>query len=170
MRRNRLVQSVARAVPLLSACALLAVTAGCGIPHDPEETYRRVLRRTVRVGVCEHPPFTVLEEGKPRGIEADLIKGFARQLDATVRWHRGTEGPLIEALGQGKLDVVIGGLKESSPWSSHAGATQPYVEAGGEKFVMFVRQGENRWLLELDKYLHTRKNDAAMRLARRLPP
>lgn len=167
---NSLIQPMARAAPLLSACAILAVTAGCGMPHDPEETYRRAVGRIVRVGVCEHPPFTMLEEGKLTGIEVDLIKGFARQLDATVRWHRGAEGPLIEALGQGKLDVVIGGLKESSPWSSHAGATQPYVEAGGEKYVMFVRQGENRWLLELDKYLHTRKGDAAIRLARRLPP
>ncbi len=170
MRRNRLVQSVARVVSLLSACAMLATTAGCGMPHDPEETYRRAVGRTVRVGVCEHPPFTMLEEGKLTGIEVDMIKGFARQLDAAVRWHRGAEGPLIEALGQGKLDVVIGGLKESSPWSSHAGATQPYAEAGGEKYVMFVRQGENRWLLELDKYLHTRKGDAQAQLARSTAP
>lgn len=170
MFRNSLVQPVVRAAPLLSAFAILIVTSGCGMPHDPEQTYRRVAGRTVRVGVCEHPPFTVLEEGKLTGIEVNLIQGFARQLNAAVRWHRGAEGPLIEALGQGKLDVVIGGLKESSPWSSHAGATQPYAEAGGEKYVMFVRQGENRWLLELDKYLHTRKGDAQAQLARSTAP
>lgn len=170
MRRNRLVQSVARAVPFLSACAMLATTAGCGMPHDPEETYRRVLGATMRVGVCEHPPWTVLEEGKLSGIEIDLIRGFARQLDADIHWQRGAEGPLVEALEQGKLDVVIGGFKDSTPWSSHAGSTQPYLEAGGEKYVMLVRQGENRWLLELDKYLQTKKSGLQDALAHRAAP
>jgi hypothetical protein len=35
--------------------------------------------------------------------------------------------------------------------------TRPYVTLNSEAYVMVVRQGENCWLLALDKFLHGHK-------------
>jgi ABC-type amino acid transport substrate-binding protein len=156
--------------PLCALAMLLAVAGGCGIPRDPDGTYDRVRGATMRAGVSEHPPWTSLASGKPAGIEVDLLEDFAASLSATIRWHRGSEAPLVEALNDGRLDVIIGGFRESTPWNSHAAATQPYVESGGEKYVMLVRQGENRWLIKLDRYLAQRKADTQRRLDRQFTP
>ena len=92
------------------------------------------------------------------GTEAELVLRFARQLDAEVEWTLGTEQVLADELKHGGLDLVIGGLDDKTPWSTHAGLTRPYTDSRDSrgslhKHVMLVPMGENAFLLELDRFL-----------------
>jgi hypothetical protein len=143
--------------------ALLAIT-GCGTyPTDPEGTLERVRGGTLRVGASVNGDWVRIPEGgsspaRVEGSEADLVRQFAEHLGAEVEWVQGTEHVLAEELKHGTLDVVIGGLDDKTPWSTHAGLTRPYTESKDSrgslhKHVMLVPLGENAFLLELDRFL-----------------
>ena len=139
----------------------MAMLSACGMPRDPGGTFHRVRNGTMRVGITENPPWVLTRGERPSGIEPRLLQRLAQRLDAQIEWRIGSESALATALRNGELDVVAGGLTDSTPWSSHAGMTLPYVTAGQDRYVMIVRQGENRWLLELDRFLHDSRAEAA---------
>ena len=134
------------ATVLLSACS--------AIPADTEGTLSRTQNGTLVVGVSEHHPWTnVSDEGEYSGSEVDLILGFADSINAQIEWQHAPESILAERVKNGEVDVVIGGLTDSSPWSSHMALTRPYTEVDGEKMVMGTRLGENQVLVELERHL-----------------
>jgi hypothetical protein len=139
------------------------------MPRDPEGTFERVRGGTIRAGLSENGPWTrVTGDGDGEsGIEVELLKRFANELGAKVEWTHGSEGDLLQSLHRGRLDVVVGGLTDSTPWAKQVGLTQPYVtvpaEGRDEKHVIAVAPGENRWLLELDRFLQ-RQRDAIRRM------
>lgn len=101
--------------------------AGCQFPADADGTLERVRGGTLRVGVTEADPFVVLGDGGPRGVEVELVKNFARRLDAEVEWIPGSEAELMGALHGRQLDIVIAGLNRRSPWSREVALTRPYL-------------------------------------------
>jgi polar amino acid transport system substrate-binding protein len=109
-----------------TAVALALLTVGCGIPRDPEGTLERVRGGLMRVGITEHPPWTVLDDA-PTGVEVDLVEGFARLLDAEIEWFPGSEHDLLTALHRRELDLVIGGYTDDDPWAKEATFTEPYA-------------------------------------------
>jgi polar amino acid transport system substrate-binding protein len=116
-----------------AACIALALVAtlfgACRIPEDPDGTLDRVQGGVLRVGVTESDPWVTLEEGVPTGgVEVKLVRRFARDLDARIEWVDGSEEELIDALKEGSLDLVIGGLTSKSRWKKDAGFTRPYVK------------------------------------------
>lgn len=145
--------------------AALMVLSGCGtsFPADPEGTLQRVQGGTLRVGASTNGDWVRIPPGSSRssevqGSEAELVKRFAARLGADVEWVAGTEQVLAEELKHGGLDLVIGGLDDKTPWSTHAGLTRPYTESRDQrgdlhKHVMLVPLGENAFLLELDRFL-----------------
>jgi polar amino acid transport system substrate-binding protein len=135
---------------ILSGAAL----AACGAPRDPEHTTElvRTLHR-IRAGVTDNPPWVASGGGEPQGLEPDLIRRFAGSLGARVEWVRGSEADLIEKLDKGELDLVAGGIDSRTPWKKHAALSRPYLKAGKRKHVLLARSGENRLVLELDRYL-----------------
>jgi ABC-type amino acid transport substrate-binding protein len=143
---------------LLAAMLLLT---GCNIeiPQDPDGTLDRVRDGVLRVGVSINPPWTVLDNnGEPSGIEPELVRRFADTVDAEVRWTVAGEESLIHQLEEGRLDLVIGGLTAKSPWMSHVAFTRPYATAPGptgasEQHVMAAPQGENAFLVTLERFL-----------------
>ena len=136
---------------------LSAVTyVGCDMPRDPESTTLRIREGVLRAGISEHKPWTRFDDDQPRGVEVELLEDFARQQQAEIRWVVGAESELFEALRQGHLDIVIGGLDDSTPWSKEIAMTRPFITVADKKHVMAIRQGENRWLLELDRFLQAR--------------
>lgn len=149
-----------RLVAALAGCLLLT---GCGvtIPTDPEGTLADVRGGVLRVGVSPNPPWTeedAVASGGPGGIEPDLVRGFAEQVDAEIEWTSGAEQTLFDQLDRGELDLVVGGLTAKSPWSSHAALTYPYAQTedpsgAKELHVMAVRVGENAFMTELERYL-----------------
>jgi ABC-type amino acid transport substrate-binding protein len=140
-------------------CLLLALCASCGMPHDPEGSLERIRGRTLRVGVSAAPPW-VVEDTEPRGIEPELARQFADRLDAEVEWVQAPESRLAELLDQGRIHLAIAGYDDNTPWTTHGGMTQPYVKWNGKRHVMLTQPGENRLLLELDRFLQSQRGAA----------
>ena len=113
--RARLRRTVAAAAALI---VMLLVTTGClgSMPRDSQGTLDRATGGVLRVGVSEHPPFTVVgENGDVSGEEVDLIQQYAAGIDARIEWTAGPESVLSEAMKNGDLDVVIGGFTADAP-------------------------------------------------------
>lgn len=163
-------RSRSRAAFALALAAALLILSGCGTkyPADPDGTLDRVKGGILRVGASQNGDWVRIPdphgagEDAVQGKEAELVRRFADQLDATVEWVPGTEQVLARELQHGSLDLVIGGLDAKTPWTTHAGLTRPYSESRDRwgdrhKHVMLVPLGENAFLLELDKFLMERK-------------
>jgi polar amino acid transport system substrate-binding protein len=162
-----------RRVALTTVVVALAA-GGCQFPRDVEGTLDRVEGGTLRVGVTEHEPFVVLGDGEPTGVEIRLLEDFARRLGATVEYVPGPEEALVEQLTEGELDVVAGGLTKRSPWRKEAAPTRPYATTHGQvadkrttdRHVLLARNGENAFLVRLERYLLDRREQIERDLAR----
>jgi polar amino acid transport system substrate-binding protein len=112
--------------------------AGCDLPRDPEGTLQRAIGGELRVGLSPREPWTRLEGEAAGGFEADLVAEFARELGAKIVYFAGSESELLSALERYELDLVIGGLTQSSPWRDRVGISRPYVVS---KLVLAVPPG-----------------------------
>lgn len=110
-------------LPLMLLC-----TSCARYPQDPRHTLDRVVAGgKMRVGVQQHEPWVTGQSPQPPGgLEEELIVAFADELGVGVEWHWGSGEVLFEALSHHELDVVIGGITESSPWRQHVAFTVPY--------------------------------------------
>ena len=150
--------------------------AACGLPRDPEGTLERVRGGTLRVGFVVDTPW-VTEAGQGAGgIEGAIATELARGLGARIAWTHGSETPLLTALHDGDLDLVIAGLTKESPWAAKASFTRPYYvdttmvhgKPTEVPHVVAVRPGENAWQVHIERMLEARKGElAAMRHAAR---
>ncbi len=111
------------------------------------------------MGVSHQPPWAdVTEDRAPTGIEVELVRDFADSIEADVEWVVGGEGHLIALLERAELDLVIGGITDSSPWGSQAALTTVYTEALGpdgkpQGHVMAVPLGENAFMVAVERFL-----------------
>ena len=137
----------------LVVCALF-FTACDPYPKDPRNTLEKIEREGVLwAGMSEHQPWTREVDDKAVGVEPALVEELAGELGVEVRWSVMSEAELAEALKHGKIDIAVAGYTKKSPWSKHIGLSRPYVEVGNERHVVAVRQGENRWLLRVERFL-----------------
>jgi polar amino acid transport system substrate-binding protein len=119
---------------------LLVWVAACSnLPRDPKDTLRHVQQGRLRVGLVEHPPWVIRTAGEPAGAEVLMVRQLAQELGATPEWHWGSEQQHMEALEYYQLDLVIGGLSSSTPWSKSVGLTAPYFE---EPFIVGVPRSQ----------------------------
>src|SRR5687768_11007851 len=88
---------------LALACALVIFASCASAPEDPEGTLDRIRGGTMRVGVTESDPWTVLDGSTPSGIEVELVERLAETLDAEIEWVEGSEQDLFGALAVGSL-------------------------------------------------------------------
>jgi polar amino acid transport system substrate-binding protein len=144
-----------RGVLALAAASLSL--AACDFPKDPEHTSENVQGKVLRAGVSESPRSIRFEGSEPQGVEADLIRGLAAQMDARVEWRRGGETALLSELKRYRLDIVAGGITNENPWTKELGAARPYAKIGKEKHMVLAPPGENRWLLTIDRYQQAHK-------------
>ena len=109
----------------LVAVLLVILTACTSRPIDPEGTLDRVRGGTLRAGIVENDPWTVV--GPPhRGIEVAIVERFAASIDADIEWFDGSEQELFGALHLGELDLVVGGFEAQNPYSAAVAFTHPY--------------------------------------------
>lgn len=107
---------------------IVVVSVGCkDLPRDPEGTLDRIEGGTMRIGIIESDPWTSYDAGEAGGVEARILERFAQELDAEIEWVAGTEADLMSALEVREVDVVIGGLTSTSPWSGKVTLTHPYL-------------------------------------------
>ncbi|SDH60693.1 transporter substrate-binding domain-containing protein [Agrococcus jejuensis] len=143
---------------VLAAPVLLLAGCGLQIPVDPDGTLDDVRGGTLHVGVSPHEGWAEVVDGQGVGREAELVEGFADSLDAQVEWTEGGEEHLMEALEAGDLDLVIGGLSDATPWTTHAAITRTYLTTTDEtgastNHVMATPLGENAFLVALETFL-----------------
>lgn len=148
-----------RLVPILAAAAAFAVLAlsGCGIriPNDPDGTLDRVTDGELRVGASPAPALVDVSGGDVSGSLAELIEGLAATRHAHIVWTIGSEEQLVDRLEDGQLDLAIGGMTDSSPWSERVALTRPYPELSpeGARIVLLLPMGENAWQSAIEQYL-----------------
>lgn len=153
-------------IPLLFIACFWTATCsvGCDLPRDPEGTLERVRGGRLRVGVTAHVPWTDWEnDGRGRrvsGIEVELVKRFATEMNAEIDWIRGSESELLTSLENYDVDLVLGGLTDDTPWSDRVGLSRTFAETGEGKHVLATPPGENAFLLRLDRFLA--KEEAAI--------
>jgi polar amino acid transport system substrate-binding protein len=109
---------------VVALCAVLL--SGCGLPLDPEGTLDRVQGGTLRVGAIPNEPWTIPGDGG-HGVEVELIRRFAEEIDADIRWTWGPPDELLGALEHQAVDMVIGGLIDVDPSLAHVGTSRPYL-------------------------------------------
>jgi ABC-type amino acid transport substrate-binding protein len=108
--------------------AVAGLFAGCGWPRDAGDTLADVRDGVLRVGVTDNPPWTrVADGGGVGGAEVRLVERLAARLGARVEWYPGSESTLMAALKDRVLDVVVGGLDATAPWTKEASLTRSYV-------------------------------------------
>lgn len=146
--------------------ALLPVLAGCEqYPQDPLDTMEMVKEsETLRVGVLHNPPWTDVCNSHYRGREVALLQVFAAELGAKPEWRAFGMHAGFHALESGEIDVLIGGLVKSTPYTN-AGFTRPYSTSRSDdgkqlEHVIAVRRGENRFLVTLERFLGAQSGDA----------
>jgi ABC-type amino acid transport substrate-binding protein len=132
----------------------------CGtLPRDRLDTLERLRSGgELRAGAAAHPPWVVIEDGRPTGLEVDLVERWAAQLGATVRWTHAPEAELIDALHHQNLDVVVAGLDTATPYKAKIGLTQPYATSTDRygktrHHALAARPGDSALLFALDRYL-----------------
>lgn len=101
------------------------------MPKDPEDSLDRIRNGGVlRAGAIENRPFVhLLYDGRVVGVEAGLVEEFARSLGARVEWQTVSGYALFEALHHQKLDVLVGGFTDSSPYLEKVAPTQAFLDA-----------------------------------------
>lgn len=101
----------------------------CDFPRDQRNTFKRVESdQRVRVGLIENEPWVRrgASGGEPTGVEVELVRRFAAELGATPEWSWQNEKDAMEALKRFELDLVVGGLTESTLWKDEIGLTSSY--------------------------------------------
>ncbi|MFC4871953.1 transporter substrate-binding domain-containing protein [Negadavirga shengliensis] len=136
------------------------ILIGCeNFPKDPENTLKKVHNGTLRVGYSENPPWVVETDNIPIGIEPELVKDFAKSLNAEIEWINDTEQNLFDDLGKKKLHLVVAGITSDTPWKKKVGLTRPFAKRGKKKQVMAVIQGENAFIVQLERFLYQQKKE-----------
>ncbi|MDT0691645.1 transporter substrate-binding domain-containing protein [Salegentibacter sp. F188] len=143
------------AILFLFIVICLSCLSSCdNYPQDTYGTFEEVKGGTLLVGYAENPPWVIASERELAGIEVELIKGFAKSINAEIEWVNKNQHLLLEELEHRNLHFVISGLTKSTPWTSRVSVTGSFLEYQGQKHVIAVPPGEHRLLFELEDFLN----------------
>lgn len=126
---------------LLSACA--------DYPRDLEGTSNAIhSRKTMRIGIVAG---STSDAARRQAFIAEL----ARIIGARTLHVTGSAEPLLLDLNSGKLDLVIGEFAKDTPWIDEVAVIEPIARrmVGKDEIdlVPIARNGENRWVMTLEK-------------------
>jgi ABC-type amino acid transport substrate-binding protein len=153
---------------LVAAITIITMSiSGCGVamPADPDGTLDRVTGGELRVGATPNGDRVTIERSDdPGGADVELVEAFAASIDAEIAWQVGSEEALVRNLESGRLDLVVGGITDETPWIDKAGVTRPFTEVTDSqgtthRLVMLTPMGENAFIGALERFL-TEHGDA----------
>ncbi|HKY83153.1 MAG TPA: hypothetical protein VJM09_16980 [Sphingobium sp.] len=130
---------------LLAVLSCLLATGCEALPRDPEGTLNRIeSSRTFKVGAIG-----------PAQAAAPLIAALEQRTGARAAIRPMTAEPALQALDDGRIDLVIGPFLRDSPWSTDVAFGPPLAVAGSRdhpiEYKAAVRNGENRWLMTVER-------------------
>jgi hypothetical protein len=130
---------------------VLAWLAGCdSLPKDADGTSDRVkAEHRFQVGI--------IADGGDRAVldrERLFLAAIARASGAAPQVRKGASEPLLLALEDGQLDLVVGLLAPDSPWLGRVALLPPVAEPVAPQHLVLTgaaRNGENRWIMLLER-------------------
>ncbi|MEV0971287.1 substrate-binding periplasmic protein [Microtetraspora glauca] len=131
--------SIKRFAALLSTITVASVAlVGCSSEGDttvaadckPAHTFSTVSKGTLTVGVTDMPPqVTTTGEGGMGGIDADIIRLFAKAECTTITVQTGNSAAVIPGVQQGRSDVALGGWNRTKERSTIVSLSDPlYID------------------------------------------
>lgn len=145
-------------MPRISILLLCLCLVACGgYPRDTHDSSERA-RAAMRVGVSHDPPYVVAAAGQaPSGPEPALIEAFARAHHLQVEWLVDGHEPLMTALVDHRLHMVVGGHSGASPWKDVSWSRSYVVPDARSRPTtrrLALPPAENAWQLQVDHWLH----------------
>ncbi len=133
---------------------LIALLAACeALPRDTEGSLDRARAAApLEIGYTVAEPWVRSGAAAPSGLEADLVRAWARGEGVALRWRQASQSQLVESLHTGRIALAIGGFVQSHPYGAQIGTTQPYLKP--ERLVIATQPAEHRLTLSLDRFLH----------------
>jgi len=130
-------------------CLSLLLPACNALPRDPEGTEQAIRdQKRIRVGLVPGP------QGLGRAASARLLGQLESRMQARAHIVSGATEPLLRALDQGDIDIVLSPFDAKTPWATLVALTPPIAASGeGEKRVEIraaMRNGENRWIMTVE--------------------
>jgi polar amino acid transport system substrate-binding protein len=113
----------------------------------------------LRVGWEDNPPLQMLQQGKVRGIDADLLRLVARRAGHSAEFLNLPWERQLRMVASGELDVALGASKTAER-SEFAGWTAPYRQ---ERVSLFARAGRAKPVASLASMVGTNTRIAYMR-------
>lgn len=139
--------------------------SGCDhFPKDPNKTLEKVKNGTLVVGYIHNPPWVLKTDSVPVGIEPDLVKDFAQELNATIEWQNNTEENIFAAMEEKKVHLVIAGLTADNPRLKKTGHARPFATEDKKKHVLVTIKGENAFLVQLEQFLYGQEKQIQKRI------
>lgn len=137
-----------KSVELLLALSLL-LTACADYPRDLEGTSQTITtRKTMHIGIVAGPT-----SGTAR--RQAFIAKLTNITGARAIIVTGSAEPLLLDVGSGKLDLVVGEFSKETPWIDEVAVIEPIdkrmVGENEIDLVPIARNGENRWVMTLEK-------------------
>lgn len=114
------------------AIAAICLT-GCAAPAEDEGSASdsAASKSVLRVGLtANYPPLVAKMDGKLVGIEIDLAREVAKDLDKQIEFVETPWEQLIPALMAGEIDIIMSGMSITAAREQKISFTEPYLHIG----------------------------------------
>ena len=124
-------------MPLLFVLSAAVLLGGCASPGTASNHGSHAADQSVlRVGVAANmPPMIFTQGGQFTGLEADLARQLAADLGKTVRFIELPWDEQIDALLDGRIDIIMSNLSITPSRSMRIDFTKPYLRSGQAALV-----------------------------------
>lgn len=147
-----------RMARLLAIAATLATLGACdNYPRDVEGTLAAVKRdKVIHVGMV-----SAGMSPQAQAAATAYLQHVSAATGARPAVTAGSAEPLLAALEQGKLDLVIGDFASDSPWMTDVSVLEPIAKykVGQRELGLSpaARNGENAWIMLLERAVRETK-------------
>lgn len=105
---------------------LVIFTGGCeGFPKDPNGTLEKARNNILKVGLTGYDAAADVP-AEPVSGQITFVRQFAREINAKIRWVKGSQGDITELLSHHELHMAIGGFTPDSPFKNEITLSKPY--------------------------------------------
>jgi len=133
---------------------IFSVISSCNIPKDPENSWEKIQRDGLKVGVVINSPYAFQKESLFTGSEVKLLKKFAKENNLKIKFITENETYLVRKLENYEIDILIGGFTKKTIWTKKVGKSTPYDE---EAHVFLIPKGENKLLHVIESFIFNLK-------------
>ena len=131
---------------MLFIAGILACTFTCVTSTRADDIGNIIKSKVLRVAIIktDTPPFLVMSNGVPEGLEGDLLVDLSRRLGVQLQIVRTAENAdeLIEQVSNSEVDLAVGQLTATLEWSKSVRFSKPYLTL--QELVLTDRLVETR--------------------------